>query len=146
MTDRRTIGRLAKQVGVGVETIRFYEREGLIAQPRKTEGPRHYDDGVLATLRYAMLAKQLGFSLKEIRALKVKLAEGRAFCASLRKMAEEKVASLAREAEENARLQRELTGFLTRCRARDPDLPCPILEELTHLDSAVAGTAAKRRR
>jgi MerR family mercuric resistance operon transcriptional regulator len=40
----RTIGKLAKEVGVGVETIRFYERQGLIERPRKSQGPRHYDD------------------------------------------------------------------------------------------------------
>ena len=61
---------------------------GLIAQPRKSDGPRHYDDGVLATLRYAKLAQQLGFSLKEIRALQAKLTEGETFCASLRAMVE----------------------------------------------------------
>jgi DNA-binding transcriptional MerR regulator len=56
MGRRRTIGALAKELGVGVETIRFYERQGLISQPLKTEGPRHYDDGVVTMLHYAKLA------------------------------------------------------------------------------------------
>jgi MerR family mercuric resistance operon transcriptional regulator len=146
MASRRTIGALARELGVGVETIRFYERQGLISQPRKTEGPRHYDDGVLTMLRYAKLAQQFGFSLKEIRALQLKLADGQTFCASLRAMVEGKLEALANEAEAIARLQQELRGFLTRCRARDPKLPCPIVEELAHLDSAVTGAAAKQRR
>jgi MerR family mercuric resistance operon transcriptional regulator len=146
MGERRTIGRLAKEVGVGVETVRFYERQGLIAQPRKSDGPRHYDDGVLATLRYAKLAQQLGFSLKEIRALQAKLTEGETFCASLRAMVEAKLDALAREAEAIGRLREELTAFLTRCRSRDPSRPCPIVQELTTLDSAVASAASPRRR
>jgi MerR family mercuric resistance operon transcriptional regulator len=146
MSNRRTIGKLAREVGVGVETIRFYEREGLIEQPPKSDGPRHYDELTLATLRYARLARQLGFSLGEIRALKLELANGATFCASLRSMVEAKLESLAKEAAEIARLQGELRAFLARCRARDPALPCPIVEELTKLNSAVVATAAKRRR
>ncbi len=146
MGPTRTIGRLAKEAGVGVETIRFYERRGLIEQPRKSEGPRHYDDRTLAMLRYLRLAEQLGFSLKEIQALQGKLKDGQTFCASLRAMVEEKLASLAREAEAIVRLQGELKAVLPRCRARDPDLPRPIVEELTDLDSAVSATAAKSRR
>ncbi len=140
----RTIGKLAKEVGVGVETIRFYERQGLIEQPRKSRGPRHYDDRTLAMLRYLRLAQQLGFSLKEIRSLKGKLADGQAFCSSLRAIVETKLESLAREAEALARLRDELNSFLSRCRARDPKLPCPIVEELSRLDTAVAASAAKR--
>jgi MerR family mercuric resistance operon transcriptional regulator len=146
MRTARTIGRLAKEVGVGVETIRFYERKGLIKQPRKSDGPRHYDDRTLTTLRYLRLAQQLGFTLKEIQSLQGKLTSKQTFCVSLRGMVEDKLASLAREADSIARLQKELTDFLTRCRSRDPALPCPIVEELTHLDSAVAATAAKPRR
>jgi MerR family transcriptional regulator, mercuric resistance operon regulatory protein len=146
MGQKRTIGQLAKQVGVGVETIRFYERRGLIQQPRKSDGPRHYDDRTLNMLRYLRLAQQLGFSLKEIQALQGKLKEGQTFCASLRAMVEDKLKSLAREAESIARLQNELNAFLARCRARDPKLPCPIVQELTHLDDAVAATALKPRR
>jgi hypothetical protein len=61
-------------------------------------------------------------------------------------MVEDKLKSLAREAESIARLQNELNAFLARCRARDPKLPCPIVQELTHLDDAVAATALKPRR
>jgi len=145
MGNTRTIGRLAKEVGVGVETIRFYEREGLIVQPRKLTGPRHYDDGTLAMLRHLRLAQQLGFTLKEIRALQGKLADGQTFCASLRATVENKLEALAREAESIARFQKELNAFLSRCRARDPKLPCPIVEELTKLDSAIATSKTKRR-
>jgi len=96
-------------------------------------------------LRYLRLAQQLGFSLKEIRALQFKLADGQNFCASLRATVESKLEMLAREAEAIDRLQQELNAFLSRCRARDPKLPCPIVEELTQLDTAVATARTKRR-
>ena len=135
MSKTRTIGMLAKEVGVGVETVRFYEREGLIQQPRKGDGPRHYDDKALATLRYIRIAQQLGLSLKDIGALQTQLTGGQSFCASLRATVEAKLSALAEQAAEIVRLQSELTAFLTRCHARDPRLTCPIVEELTRLDS-----------
>ncbi len=138
MSHTRTIGKLAKEVGVGVETIRFYERQGLIQQPRKGEGPRHYDDVALTTLRYIRIAQQLGLSLKDIRRLQGQLTMGQSFCASLRATVENKLSALAEQAAEIRRLQTELEAFLIRCRSRDPRLTCPIVEELTRLDSAVS--------
>lgn len=138
MSKTRTIGRLAREVGVGVETVRFYEREGLIQQPRKGEGPRHYDDTALTTLRYIRIAQQLGLSLKDIRRLQGQLTMGQGFCASLRATVENKLSALADQAAEIARLQNELEAFLVRCRSRDPSLTCPIVDELTRLDAAVS--------
>jgi len=145
MRNARTIGKLARELGIGVETIRFYERKGLITQPPKSEGPRHYDDQTLAMLRYLRLAQQLGFSLKEIQSLQGRLADGQAFCKSLRTLVEQKLAALVREAEALDRLKNELNAFLTRCKARDSALPCPIVEELTRLGSAVASSTTPRR-
>ena len=138
MTHARTIGRLAKEVGVNVETIRFYERQGLIQQPSKGEGPRHYDDQAAATLRYIRIAQQFGLSLKDIRGLQDELDHGRTFCASLRTTVEAKLVALAAEATRIADLQTELQAFLARCHAHDPQVPCPIVEELTRLDSAIS--------
>ncbi len=138
MARARTIGMLAKQVGVGVETIRFYERQGLIPQPPRGAGPRHYDDRVLAALRYIRIGQQLGLIVKDIRALQGELAGGRTFCASLRATVEAKLATLAEQAAEIVRLQTELADFLARCSARDPALACPIVDELTRLDTAIA--------
>ena len=145
MRNARTIGKLAREIGVGVETIRFYERQGLITQPPKSEGPRHYDDQTLAMLRYLRLAQQLGLSLREIRALQGRHADGQAFCKSLRTLVEQKLAALVREAEALERLKNELNAFLTRCQARYPNRPCPIVEELTRLGGAVASSSAPRR-
>ena len=66
----RTIGRLAEAAGVNVETVRYYERRGLIDQPeRSPQGYRHYDDAVLWRLSFIRRAKDLGFTLAEIATL-----------------------------------------------------------------------------
>ncbi len=65
-----TIGQVAKQTGVGIETIRFYERRGLIDEPpRRDSGYRQYSEDVIARLEFIKRAKELGFSLKEINEL-----------------------------------------------------------------------------
>ena len=68
-TKCRTIGQAAKEAGVGVETIRFYEKKGLISQPKKVVGFRHYPDTEIKKLRFIKKAKTLGFSLEEIKDL-----------------------------------------------------------------------------
>lgn len=65
----RTIGAAAKEAGLGVETIRFYERKGLIAQPQKTDGYRTYSDHDIKMLRFIRKAKTLGFTLDAIKEL-----------------------------------------------------------------------------
>ena len=72
MKQRFTIGKLATQAGVNVETIRFYERRGLLAQPGKELGGfRYYDDQAIARVRFIKRAQTLGFSLEEINDLMV---------------------------------------------------------------------------
>jgi len=140
MSKKRTIGMLAREAGVGVETIRFYEREGLLTQPRKAAGPRHYDEKAVTTVRYIKLAQKLGLSLKDIGKLQGQLSAGQSFCLSLRETVEAKLVALAAQTAEIIRLQNELDAFLTRCRARDPALPCPIVTELTQLDAAISNS------
>ena len=138
MRQRRTIGRLAAETGVGVETIRYYERRGLIRRPRSDGGYRDYSDEVLATVRYIRIAQHLGLSLSDIEALKERLHEGPGFCAAVRATVSRRLATLEREMAELRRLEAELTGFLDRCTSRPADRPCPILQELHALDTVVA--------
>ena len=146
MTVRRTIGKLAAETGVTVETIRFYERKGLIDQPRAVSGYRHYDDQALATVRYVKIAQRLGLSLADILALRGRLAEGDGFCRALRDTARRRLARIAGEMAELRRLEGELTGFLERCEQRPSDRPCSILLELGALDAATTPQPAKGRR
>ena len=65
-----TIGQVARRAGVGVETVRFYERQGLLDEPdRRESGYRQYTEAVILRLRFIRRAKELGFTLKEIREL-----------------------------------------------------------------------------
>ena len=69
-TPTLTIGAVAKRVGVAIDTIRYYEREGLLPEPeRRASGYRSYDEGAVRQLRFIRRAKDLGFTLEEIRDL-----------------------------------------------------------------------------
>jgi len=134
----RTIGQVAAELGIGVETIRFYERRGLIPQPPRSPGNyRHYGDDVVAMIRYIRLAQELGLSLKDVERLKDRLDGGPAFCATLRETARGRLETVAQRIVELQRLQAELEAFLARCAARDENAPCPILIELGRLEAAV---------
>ena len=133
----RTIGRLAKEAGVGVETIRFYERRGLLEQPSRPRegGYRHYEDDAVRLLRYVRLAQTLGLTLKEIEQLLLRSRETQStFCHAVRETIEAKLATVRTERATLLRLETELAAFLTSCAARDPDLPCPILAGLRHAE------------
>lgn len=136
MATRRTIGKLAKETGVSVETIRFYERKGLIDQPRAAQGYRHYDDEALASVRYIKIAQRLGFRLADILALRGRLDQGDGFCQAVRETARRRLKALVAEIAELERLSGELQSFLARCAERPPERPCPILIELGALDKA----------
>jgi MerR family mercuric resistance operon transcriptional regulator len=132
-SQRRTIGQLAKQAGVGVETIRFYERRGILRQPRRPEsgGYRHYDDDAVRLVRYIRIAQSLSFTLKDIERLAGQVADGQpSFCDAIRDTVEAKLADLRRELQALTRLEGELESFLANCRLRSGDQTCPILAGL----------------
>jgi len=77
----RTIGRLAEEAGVNVETIRFYERSGLLRQPKApVSGWRVYDGSAVWIIHYIKLGRQLGFTLAELKALLANVGTGKRFC------------------------------------------------------------------
>jgi MerR family mercuric resistance operon transcriptional regulator len=126
-----TIGRLAKQVGVGVETIRFYEREGLIAQPgRRPSGYRQYPPDVVRRVRFIRHAKDLGFTLKEIQELLDLRVDPTSTCEDVRKRARAKLADIEERIASLERMQAALLRLERKCRGRGPTSACPILEEL----------------
>jgi MerR family transcriptional regulator, copper efflux regulator len=80
-----TIGQLAERAGVGVETIRFYERRGLIAQPKRpADGYRKYDEQVANRIRFIRQAQELGFTLNEIKQLLSLRVDPRTSCADVK--------------------------------------------------------------
>ena len=127
-----TIGRLAKETGMGVETIRFYEREGLIAPTsrRMGSGYREYDVSAIRRLLFIRRGKDLGFSLKEIRELLSLRAKSKTRCASIKSKAEAKIADIEMKISDLEKIKRSLTMLAKTCHAASPTSECPILDYL----------------
>ena len=126
-----TIGQVARESGVGVETIRFYQREGLIATPpRRSAGYRQYGAGVLRRIRFILRGKGLGFSLREINALlSLSLSRGRS-CADVKARAHVKIEGIRAQIAALERIKGALERLTDACTARGSASMCPILDAL----------------
>jgi MerR family mercuric resistance operon transcriptional regulator len=126
-----TIGQVARQAGVGVETVRFYERQGLLEEPsRRESGYRQYPTDVVAQLRFIKRAKELGFSLKEIRELLALRVDPATTCAEVKQQAEAKIADIEGRIASLTRMKKALVKLAAVCRGQGPTSECPILDAL----------------
>ena len=126
-----TIGKVARQAGVGVETIRFYEREGLIEKPpRRESGYRQYPEETVSRVRFIRRAKELGFTLKEIKELLSLRASPKSQCADVRRRAEAKINDIEQKLRVLQRMKKALVKLTAACGGRGPMTKCPILEAL----------------
>lgn len=126
-----TIGQVAKQCGIGVETIRFYEREGLIAQPSRPEsGFRGYSSDVVRRVRFIQQSKALGFSLREIRELLFLRVDSSTSCAEVKRRAQEKLAEIESKISSLSHMKQALARMTKACSGKGPVGECPILEAL----------------
>ena len=125
------IGELAKEAGVNLQPVYYYERRGILAASARLEsGYRLYDSGALKKLRFIKSAQALGFSLAEISSL-LKLRVGRtARCGSMLKKAEAKLREVDAKIESLDRLRRTLRTLISDCRRRNTTDACPILSSL----------------
>ena len=144
-----TIGRLARGVGVNVQTIRFYQRRGLIAAPpRPVGGVRRYAPNTVARIRFIKRAQALGFSLDEV-ALLLGLSDGK-HCAETKALAEKKLTVVEEKLNDLAAIQKALKGLVTKCSKGSRGCGCPIIEVLVDdqggapLSSLAAGRARQR--
>lgn len=119
-----SIGKLAEAGGVGVETVRFYQRKGLLDTPGKGEGIRRYDDADVRRLRFIRMAQRAGFTLNEIREL-LSLDSGRDHRRA-REMAHARIAKLDAQIAEMERARDYLHKLAQQCAAM-ASRPCPIL-------------------
>ena len=126
-----TIGQVARSAGASVETIRFYEREGLLERPaRSASGYRKYAPEAVARLRLIRQAKDLGFSLNEIKELlALRVAPGKS-CSDVRARAERKIADIDQRIAALKRMKAALARLAAACSGRGPTSECPILEAL----------------
>jgi MerR family mercuric resistance operon transcriptional regulator len=126
-----TIGQVAQRAGVGIETVRFYERKGLLEEPsRRESGYRQYQDDVVARLRFIRRAKELGFTLKEIGELLVLRIDPSTTCAEVRRKAEAKITDVEDKIVALHRIKKALKKLTIACSGRGPISQCPILEAL----------------
>lgn len=125
------ISDLAKQSGVGVETVRFYERQGLIRQPPRPGGAyRAYPEETVAQIRFIRQAQALGFSLEEVGALlSLKIATG-SKCAAVRSRAAAKLADVEARITQLERIRIALEKLVGACPGKGPLAACTILEAL----------------
>lgn len=132
-----TIGEVAKRTGVGVETIRFYEKQGLLAAPPRRRatsasqaGRREYPPDVVVRIRFVQRAKELGFSLKEIGELLSLRLEPGITCANVRAKATAKLANIEQKIDTLGRMKTALVKLVEGCSGTGPTSECPILEAL----------------
>jgi MerR family mercuric resistance operon transcriptional regulator len=129
MPEKMTISRLATAAGVNVETVRFYQRSGLIDEPeRPRSGYRTYGDEHVRRIRFVKRAQLLGFTLEEIASL-LKL-EGSGTCSSTRALATKKLALVEAKMGDLFAIRTALATMLARCDSETQETSCPIIQAL----------------
>lgn len=131
MKSSLPIGKLAQAAGVHVETIRYYQRRGLLAEPPKPlGGQRRYPEDAVKRVRFIKRAQALGFTLDEVAAL-LRLDRTRA-CAPTRTLAARKRALLDQKIADLIALRGALDELIRQCEPGRPAMRCPIIETLAH--------------
>ncbi|MBT0587031.1 MerR family transcriptional regulator [Alteromonas oceanisediminis] len=123
-----TISKLATEASVGVETIRFYERKGLLEQPIKPmQGYRQYTADALSRVLFIKRAQSLGFTLAEISSLLVLSASN---CDDVQQLAEQKLVVIEDKLRDLLHLQESLISLVSDCKKNPSDKDCPIMQSL----------------
>ncbi|TFW13399.1 Hg(II)-responsive transcriptional regulator [Massilia arenosa] len=129
MTEKMTISRLASAADVNVETVRFYQRTGLIDEPaRPYSGYRTYGGDDVRRIRFIKRAQRLGFTLDEIASL-LKL-EGSQTCAATRDLAARKLAMVEAKLKDLLAIKTALAMMVSHCDSEHPSVGCPIIQAL----------------
>ena len=123
----KTIGKLAKSLNLNVETIRFYEREGLITQPIKPiSGYRQYDESITGQLRFITKAKALGFTLREIKSL-MSMDNN---CSQVELLSRQKLTIIRDKINDLQRLEKVILDMTGTCMQNEDPTHCPIIDSL----------------
>ena len=127
--QEHTIGALARAAGINVETIRFYQRRGLLAEPVKPLGGiRHYEQADVARVLFIKAAQRIGFSLDEIAQL-LNLDDGM-HCSEARAIAEHKLEMVREKLADLQRIEAALAQLVGRCEASRGKVSCPLIDAL----------------
>lgn len=124
-----TIGDLARAADVNVETVRYYQRLGILPEPPRAHGSiRRYPDGALRRLRFIKRAQRLGFSLDEVKIL-LELSESK-HCVETRELAERKLAQVREKLADLNAMRDALTELVSACRRGGRGCGCPLIDAL----------------
>lgn len=137
-----TIGGLARQADVAIDTIRYYEREGLLPAPqRRASGYREYDGGAVERVRFIRRAKELGFTLEEIRDLLALSADRQHGVEGIKQRAKRRLDELNERIAQLTAMRDTLAGLVNECPGCGEPESCPILTSI-HGDSPLLAGAA----
>ena len=146
MADRvenLTIGAFAQASGVNVETVRYYQRRGLLPEPRKPLGGiRRYGESDVARVRFIKTAQRLGFTLEEV-ALLLKLDDG-THCSDAAAIAQHKLAEVRARLADLGLMENVLADLVARCQKARGNISCPLISSL-HSASVEPGSKGNKR-
>lgn len=144
-TSSMTIGRLAQMSGVGVETVRYYQRLKLLDEPMRAYGSiRRYGGDTLERIRFIKRAQGLGFTLSEIKALF--LLDAKRDRHRAHRLAQNKIIEIEQRLKDMSAMRSALRQLVSSCEAGDAELPCPIVEAFkgSHTGDEQNSTARNR--
>ncbi|MFO0922624.1 MAG: MerR family DNA-binding protein [Pirellulales bacterium] len=128
---RWTISKIAAAAGVGVETIRYYERRGLIEQPKAMRTAfREYPESVIARVRFIKRAQELGFTLEEIAELLALTEQSGITRKEVREVAQQKLVMIREKLQDLIRMEATLSKLVRSCSGKGSLAGCPIIEAL----------------
>jgi MerR family copper efflux transcriptional regulator len=133
LSSHLPIGMVAKRAAVGIDTVRYYEREGLLPAPRRrASGYRDYDAITVDRLRFIRRAKQLGFTLTEIRELLALSSDHERGVRGVKQRAQARLVAMEQRIRELQRMRRGLKQLIDECPGHGDPAACPILGALNH--------------
>ena len=128
-------GQVARESGVNVETLRYYERRGILGAPqRRASGYREYSEDTVGVIRFVKRAQELGFSLDEVESLLELAAGGPQSCDAARSLATRKMEELELKMHSLLAMQESLRRLVATCEMPRDERECPLLDALEHGD------------
>ncbi|MBT3982386.1 MAG: MerR family transcriptional regulator [Bacteriovoracaceae bacterium] len=129
-----TIGKLAERAGVNVETVRFYERKGLIQKPQNSIGYRKYPNSDAAKIKFIKKTQELGFTLKEAKELLELRVNKAAKCSSVKNKTDLKIKEVAEKINDLQKIKNTLIKLSESCSNKDVSVTeCPIIESFEEI-------------
>lgn len=144
-TSSMTIGQLAQAGGVGVETVRYYQRVKLLDEPKRAYGSvRRYGGDILERIQFIKRAQGLGFTLSEIKVLF--LLDAKRDRHRAHRLAQSKIVEIEQRLKDMSAMRSALRLLVSSCEAGDAELPCPIVEAFKGSQTADKQKSTKRHR